>query len=65
MAEKADREFLYRKLAQTRRLVSGALDPVTIERLKVHSAALENELAAIEAREADAPPDPLQIGRPE
>lgn len=41
MAEKADREFLYRKLAQTRRLVSGALDPVTIERLKVHSDALE------------------------
>jgi hypothetical protein len=57
MAERVDKEFLYRKLKQTRRLIAGPLDPVTIERLKVHVAALENELAAIEAREADAPPE--------
>lgn len=57
MAERIDNEFLYRKLTQTRRLIGGCLDPVTIDRLKAHAADLERQLATIEVREADAPPE--------
>lgn len=49
-------EDLYRRLAQSRRLASGASDSVTIERIKELVADLERELAVVEARDADAPP---------
>jgi hypothetical protein len=57
MAETVGKETLYRKLAQTRRLIAGPLDLVTIDRLKVYCAELERQLAENEAREADAPPE--------
>jgi hypothetical protein len=50
MAETVGKETLYRKLAQTRRLIAGPLDLVTIDRLRAYCAE-------IEAREADAPPE--------
>jgi hypothetical protein len=57
MAETVNKEFLYRKLEQTRRLVKSTKDAVAIEGLKTHIGYIERQLAGIEAREADAPPD--------
>lgn len=57
MAEKVDKEFLYRKLEQSRRLARSTTDNVTIEGLKTHIGYIERQLAEIEAREADAPPE--------
>ena len=55
VAGEVDMEELYRRLAQTRRLAAGANDPTTRERLTAFISDLEQELAAAEARDADAP----------
>lgn len=57
MAEMINKEFLYRKLAQTRRLVRSTTDNLAIEGLKTHVGYIERQLAELEAREADAPPE--------
>jgi hypothetical protein len=57
MAETVNKEFLYRKLEQTRRLVRSTTDAAPLEGLKTHIGYIERQLAEIEAREADAPPE--------
>jgi hypothetical protein len=51
MAETVNKEFLYRKLEQTRRLVKATTDAVALEGLKTHLGYIERQLAEIEARE--------------
>ncbi|MDB5505302.1 MAG: hypothetical protein JWR89_5204, partial [Tardiphaga sp.] len=50
------KEELYRRLGQTRRLAGGVNDPLTEERLRALVTDLEGQIAAVEARDADAPP---------
>jgi hypothetical protein len=50
------KEELYRRLGQTRRLAAGVNDPLTEERMRALILDLEGQLAAVEARDADAPP---------
>jgi hypothetical protein len=50
-----DKEELYRRLAQTRRILTEAFDPLTKERLSGLVSDLERQLAKAEARDADAP----------
>lgn len=52
-----NKEDLYRRLAQLRRVLSEPLDPLTQERLRAHALDLERQLAALEVRDTDAPPD--------
>jgi hypothetical protein len=52
-----DKEELYRRLAQARRMVDEPVDPLTKERLKTLIRDIERDLAAAEARDADAPPE--------
>jgi hypothetical protein len=51
-----EREELYRRLEQSRRLSSTANDIVTQERLRALVADIEGQLAAAEARDIEAPP---------
>jgi hypothetical protein len=53
---KDGKEELYRRLDQTRRVLNQPLDPLTKERLTALAATIEQQIAAIEARDADAPP---------
>ena len=55
--KKSDREELYRRLAQTRRLASTLTDPLATERLAALAVDLEGQLATAEARDSDAPPE--------
>ncbi|MDB5688080.1 MAG: hypothetical protein JWR77_2669 [Rhizorhabdus sp.] len=55
MAGENQKEELYRRLAQTRRILAEALDPLTKERLKTLALDIEGQLAAAEARDTDAP----------
>lgn len=55
--KKSDREELYRRLEQSRRLSSVATDPTTQGRLKALVAELQEQIAAAEAKDADVPPD--------
>jgi hypothetical protein len=57
MPEQVNKEMLYRKLAQGRRLARVTSDPVATEGLKAHIADVERQLAEIEARDTDAPPE--------
>jgi hypothetical protein len=52
---KSNKEELYRRLAQSRRFLSEPLDGVTKGRLAALVADLEEQIAEIEARDADAP----------
>jgi hypothetical protein len=54
---KNDREELYRRLEQSRRLLDEALDPTTQTRMKALVMDLQQQLAAAEAKNADAPPE--------
>ncbi|MDB5621152.1 hypothetical protein [Tardiphaga sp.] len=54
---KNDKEELYRRLEQARRHVSSASDPVTKERMTALVNDLLQQLAAAEAKDADAPPE--------
>jgi len=51
------KEELYRRLEQSRRLVAEALDPLTKDRIKNLIAVLEQQIAAVETRDTDAPPN--------
>lgn len=51
-----DKEELYRRLAQARRMSNGAIDSITAERLRSLVAELESQLAAAETDDTDAPP---------
>ncbi len=51
------KEELYRRLTQARRLVSAVHDSVTADRLHHLVSDLEAQLAEIEKRDADAPPE--------
>jgi hypothetical protein len=53
---KSDKQELYRRLAQTRRLAGNVSDQITKERLNALALDIEGQLAAAEAREADEPP---------
>lgn len=57
MTRKDDRELLYAKLSQAKRLASGAVDPLTRERLQALADGIAEQLAAAEARDTDAPPE--------
>lgn len=52
----ANREELYRRLDQSRRLRNAAPDAVTADRLEELSIEIERQIAVVEARDADAPP---------
>lgn len=52
----SEREELYRRLEQSRRLAGAAGDSLTKERLTKLVSDIEHELAAAEARDSDAPP---------
>lgn len=54
-----NKEELYRRLGQTRRLADEANDRLTQSRLQALTLELENQLAAVERRDADAPPTGL------
>lgn len=58
MPAKAEKEELYRRLAQARRMITQPLDPVTKERLQSLVTDLENHIATVEAGDADAPDAP-------
>jgi hypothetical protein len=49
----SDREELYRRLTQTRRLAGDVSDALTTERLKALALDIEQQLAKAEARNAD------------
>jgi hypothetical protein len=51
-----DKEALYRRLAHTRRIISEPIDTLTRERLAMFAEELEQQLKAIEASDASAPP---------
>jgi len=51
---KAEKNELYRRLAQAKRMVAQPLDAVTKERLHALVDDLQNHIATIEARDADA-----------
>jgi hypothetical protein len=51
----SDKEELYRRLDQTRRLAAGVYDDLTTGRLKALVQELERQIATAEARDADAP----------
>jgi hypothetical protein len=53
----SDREELYRRLTQTRRLAGMVSDPTTTERLRALALDIEQQLATAEAKDADAPPE--------
>jgi hypothetical protein len=53
MDQKVPREELERRLAQSRRLVSLAPDPITIERLKLLALDLEQQLRCAESAASD------------
>jgi hypothetical protein len=57
VAEGANNEELYRRLAQARRMSSAALDPLTKQRLQELTSDIENQLAAVEAIDPEAPPE--------
>lgn len=51
------KDELYRRLEQARRLASAVTDGVTVERIRHLVADLEAQLAEIEKRDTDAPPE--------
>lgn len=51
----SDKEELYRRLEQVRRLTSAANDDLTRQRLSALVADIEQQLADAEANDADAP----------
>jgi hypothetical protein len=51
----SDKEELYRRLTQSRRLLAQALDEVTKGRISGLVGELEQQIAEIESRDADAP----------
>jgi hypothetical protein len=51
----SNKEELYRRLSQSRRLARGANDHLTQSRLLALTLELESQLAAVERRDADAP----------
>jgi len=53
----ADKEELYRRLAQARRMLTPTLDPVTRQRIQGLVNDLETHIAGVEKRDTDAPPD--------
>lgn len=55
MPDARDKEELYRRLAQARRLIAEPLDPLTVERLKALALELEKQLAFVERNDTDAP----------
>jgi len=55
--KKSDKEELYRRLVQSRRFLSEHIDPETRSRITALVAELEQQLALVEARDADAPPE--------
>lgn len=57
MSGETGKEELYRRLEQARRLVTPSFDPTTRERIGRLISDLESDIAAIEARDADAPPE--------
>jgi hypothetical protein len=57
VSKRDSKEELYRRLERTRRMVREPLDPLTKERLTALVEDLEKQIAVIEARDADAPPD--------
>lgn len=57
MFGEANKEELYRRLAQARRMSTPGLDPTTKERVEKLISDLEAHLAAIEAKVTDAPPE--------
>ena len=57
MADERLTEMLYRKLEQTRRLAAGVNDQITTERLTELINDLEEQIAAAERNNTDAPPD--------
>lgn len=57
MSGETGKEELYRRLEQARRLVTPTLDPTSRERIGRLVSDLEGQLAAIDKRDADAPPE--------
>lgn len=55
MPDDRDKEELYRRLAQARRLLAQPLDPLTIRRLEALTSELEKQLAIVELNDTDAP----------
>ena len=52
-----NKEELYRRLAQARRMIAQPIDLLTKERLGALVTDIETHIAAIEARDSDAPPE--------
>ncbi|WP_092148308.1 hypothetical protein [Bradyrhizobium sp. NFR13] len=50
-----DKNELYRRLAQARRLIAGPLDPLTLQRLEALAVELEKQLTVVELNDTDAP----------
>lgn len=53
----SEREELYRRLDQVRRHVGSVLDAVTKERLSALAVDLEAQIAMVEFKDSDAPPE--------
>jgi len=50
-----NKEELYRRLAQARRLIILPLDPLTMQRLAAVALELEKQIAIVELNDTDAP----------
>ena len=55
MLDDRNKEELYRRLAQARRLIILPLDPLTMQRLEAVALELEKQIAIVELNDADAP----------
>lgn len=55
MPDDRNKEELYRRLAQARRLIILPLDPLTMQRLEAVASELEKQIAIVELNDADAP----------
>ena len=62
MPDDRDKEELYRRLAQARRVTAEPFDPLTVERLKALALQLEKQLALVELNDTDAP-GPIDLDR--
>jgi hypothetical protein len=52
-----NKEELYRRLAQTQRLLAEPLDPLTKERLQGLAFEIQKQLTVAEIEDTDAPPE--------
>ena len=64
MLDDRNKEELYRRLAQARRLITLPLDPLTMQRLEAVALELEKQIAIVELNDTDAPETEAAVSAP-